>query len=99
MWDEPFGLVAAEALACGTPVAALGRGALPEVVGDCGVLADTPAKLAAMIPQALAIPPAVCRRRAEDCFSAAAMVAGYAPLYAAAMASASSAASTRAELA
>ena len=31
-WDEPFGLVAAEALACGTPVAAYARGALPEIL-------------------------------------------------------------------
>jgi glycosyltransferase involved in cell wall biosynthesis len=31
-WDEPFGLVAAEAMACGTPVAAIGRGALAGLV-------------------------------------------------------------------
>ncbi|MFC4786496.1 glycosyltransferase [Nocardioides sp. MAHUQ-72] len=40
-WDEPYGLVAAEAMACGTPVAGYRRGALPEVVPDeVGVLVD-----------------------------------------------------------
>jgi len=40
-WDEPYGLVAAEAMACGTPVAAVRRGAMGEVVdGDTGRLAE-----------------------------------------------------------
>ena len=38
-WDEPYGLVVAEALACGTPVCAFARGALPELLTpDCGRL-------------------------------------------------------------
>jgi glycosyltransferase involved in cell wall biosynthesis len=34
LWDEPFGLTVVEALACGTPVATLPNGAVPEIVGD-----------------------------------------------------------------
>ena len=33
-WDEPFGLAAAEAMACGTPVVTYARGAMPELVAD-----------------------------------------------------------------
>lgn len=40
VWDEPYGLVVAEALACGTPVVAFARGGIPEVLDDdrCGAL-------------------------------------------------------------
>ena len=43
MWDEPFGMLAAEAQACGTPVVAFKRGALGEVVvdGSTGFLVAT----------------------------------------------------------
>lgn len=99
LWDEPFGLVAAEALACGTPVAALNRGALSEVVGDCGAIVQTAAQLPSAIERALAIPRAACRRRVEERFGADTMVRAYLPVYAASIASASSAANIRAELA
>ena len=99
MWDEPFGLIAAEAMACGVPVAAIDRGALSEVVGDCGALATDATTLAAAISLAMAIPRAQCRARVEALFSVEAMIDGYEAAYAAALVGASSSASTVAELA
>ncbi len=101
-WDEPFGLVAAEALACGTPVVAFDRGALREVVGDCGAVVASVADLAAaMRSVAGRVSPLACRARAEAMFGAPAMIARYAESYAAAIAGAraSSTAMTRAVLA
>jgi glycosyltransferase involved in cell wall biosynthesis len=84
-WDEPYGLVVAEALACGTPVAGFARGALPELLDDaCGVLAvpDDVAGLAAAILQAGELDRAAARRRAELHCSITSMVEGYERLYA-----------------
>ena len=70
-WDEPFGLVAAEAMACGVPVAALDMGAAREVVDDAGSVApagDVPA-LADAIVAAAAVPRAHARARVERLFS------------------------------
>ncbi|SFG55375.1 glycosyltransferase [Methylobacterium gossipiicola] len=63
-WDEPFGLVAIEAMACGLPVASFDRGAAREVIGAAGAFAppDDQATLAEAIGVALAIP----RRTAHD---------------------------------
>ena len=96
MWDEPFGLIAAEAMACGVPVAALDRGAMREVVGPCGVLATDALSLAGTIGTAAAIPRAACREWVERSFSVGAMIEGYERAYAAAIAGArgSSSAST-----
>lgn len=84
-WEEPYGLVVAEALACGVPVAAFARGAIPEILGpDCGVLAtpDDPHALAAAATAARALRRGDCRRRAEAICDAATMITGYEQLYA-----------------
>ncbi|MCJ2009010.1 glycosyltransferase family 4 protein [Methylobacterium sp. WL30] len=88
-WEEPFGLVVAEALACGTPVAGFRRGALPDILdATCGALAapDDVASLSDAIVRAVALDRRACRQRAEDLFDADAMTAGYEALYDAALA-------------
>jgi len=83
-WEEPFGLVVAEALACGTPVASFARGAIPEIIdADCGVLAraDDVADLARAGQMAESLSRKACRRRAEDRCDAVAMIDNYERLY------------------
>jgi glycosyltransferase involved in cell wall biosynthesis len=72
-----------EAMACGTPVVALRRGAVPEVVVDgvTGVLCDDPSELPAAITAARKLSATECRARVEDCFDAATMVRGYESVY------------------
>jgi glycosyltransferase involved in cell wall biosynthesis len=70
-WDEPFGLVAIEAMACGLPVAAFDRGALREIIGETGCFAppgDVPA-LARAIIDAVQRPREPQRDRVETAFT------------------------------
>ena len=79
-WDEPYGLVAAEALASGTPVAAFNRGALPEILTeDCGQLAepDDAAALADALKVACRLDRGAARQRAETFCSHERMVDEY----------------------
>ena len=85
IWDEPFGLIAAEAMACGVPVAALDRGALAEVVGNCGTLATDAHDLSVAMIAAMAISRPACRARVVACFSTKAMLDGYERAYAGAI--------------
>jgi glycosyltransferase involved in cell wall biosynthesis len=82
-WDEPFGLVFIESLACGTPVVSCPRGALPEIVvhGVTGYLSDDPDVLATACRAAAALDRSSCRRSVIDRFSDAAMTAAYEALY------------------
>lgn len=67
-WDEPFGLVVAEALACGTPVAAFDRGAMIDLISDevgCLVPPNDVAALAAAMTVARGKSRTACRARAE----------------------------------
>jgi glycosyltransferase involved in cell wall biosynthesis len=85
-WEEPFGLVAVEAMLCGTPVLGFPRGSFPEIVeeGITGFLApdadvEALGRLAAGL---VGFDRARCARRARERFSAAVMAAAYERLYA-----------------
>ncbi|PZP45478.1 MAG: glycosyltransferase family 4 protein [Azospirillum brasilense] len=83
-WEEPYGLVVAEALACGTPVAGFARGALPDITDPrSGRLApaDDVEALARIIPEAGRLSRADCRHRAEVFCDARVMVDRYEALY------------------
>jgi len=85
-WEEPFGMVMVEAMACGTPVVATRRGSVPEVVadGETGVIvpADADARgIAAAIDAADDLDPLACRRHAERRFDLAVMAEGYERVY------------------
>ncbi|GAA2479117.1 glycosyltransferase family 4 protein [Terrabacter carboxydivorans] len=82
-WEEPFGLVMVEAMACGTPVVALARGAAPEVVeqGRTGFVVDRPEQLAGAIRDCAALDAADCRRYASRRFGLDTMEAGYESAY------------------
>lgn len=80
---ETSSLVAMEAAACGTPVLALRRGALPEVVADntSGLLVDSQVEMIEALSEVGSIRPQDCRCHAEDNFSHIQMDDGYEQLY------------------
>ena len=82
-WEEPFGLVMIEAMACGTPVLATRRGSVPEIVidGETGVVRDDLSELISAARGLDDIDPRACRRRVETAFSTAAMIRGYEEVY------------------
>jgi glycosyltransferase involved in cell wall biosynthesis len=86
VWDEPYGLVVAEALACGTPVVAFERGGIPEVLTDPEVGSLVPAgDVAAMadaVPRTVLLDRDEVRSYAERYLSLDRMVTRYERLYA-----------------
>ena len=82
-WDEPGATVVIEAMACGTPVIGMRRGALPMLIdhGVNGFLADTEDEFAAYLDRVDEIDPEACRRIAKDRFDAPVMARRYVELY------------------
>lgn len=87
-WDEPFGIVFAEALACGTPVVSCPRGALPEIVreGIDGFLIESVEQGCAAVGKLSQLDRAQCRQRVETEYSATIVTQRYLDLYAKMMA-------------
>ncbi len=84
-WEEPFGLVVAESLACGTPVAGFARGALPKIVTKetgCLTASCSVTELANCINDAAQLSRKACRVHAESSLDIQHMVSSYENIFA-----------------
>jgi len=82
-FDEPFGLTVVEAMACGTPVIAINRGSMPELVQDAetGFLVDSPEEAVERLQRIDDIDRNRCRTWVEERFTQTKMVEGYLQVY------------------
>jgi glycosyltransferase involved in cell wall biosynthesis len=89
-WEEPFGLVMIESMACGTPVIATRWGAVPEVIEDgrSGIIVDRYTEMPEALEAADQLDPFELRRYVEEKFSPERMVRDYVGAYEAAIAAA-----------
>ncbi len=82
-WGEPFGLVLVESMACGTPVIAFNKGAVPEIVvdGKTGFVVDSMNAMIRAVGHIDSIGPRECRRHVRKHFSITSMAYKYSELY------------------
>jgi glycosyltransferase involved in cell wall biosynthesis len=82
-WEEPFGLTTVEAMACGTPVISLHRGAAPEIIvhGKTGFVVHSVTEMVEAVGKIDRIKRRDCRRHVEDHFAIKQMVDGYEKAY------------------
>ena len=82
-WNEPFGLVMVEAMACGTPVLAMPGGSVPEIVKDgvSGYVCRTVPQMVKRVKDDMRFAAADLRQYVVDNFSLDRMVSSYADLY------------------
>ncbi len=82
-WPEPFGLSMIEAMACGTPVLAMRRGSVEEVVEDglTGHIVDSIEEATVTLPRVMALDRRVVRQRFEERFTATRMANDYVRVY------------------
>jgi len=82
-WDEPFGITTIEALACGTPVIAINRGSMSEILvdGKIGYLCRNVSEMIKRVSDIDKIDRAACREHVLKYFSAQRMTEGYLKAY------------------
>ena len=82
-WEEPFGLTTVEAMACGTPVISIRRGAAPEIIidGKTGFLVDSINEMCEAVGKVDKLSRRDCRDHVKEYFSISQMVDGYEAAY------------------